>query len=101
MLFTGGIALGFLLAFTLIQDKDAPITSNMIKDAASVIGLEFTQAERDTMIDALEDTREDLQAIRDMKIDNSIPLLSISILSPLVNDLIISREHKHGIFLKM
>lgn len=73
MLFTGGIALGFLLAFTLIQDKDAPITSNMIKDAASVIGLEFTQAERDTMIDALEDTREDLQAIRDMKIDNSIP----------------------------
>ena len=38
MLFSGGIALGFLLAFTLIQDKDAPITPEMIKNAASDIG---------------------------------------------------------------
>lgn len=73
MLFCGGIFLGFLLAFTLIQDKDTPITSAMIQDAASVIGLEFTQAERDTMIETLEDAREDLQAIRDLKLDNSIP----------------------------
>lgn len=69
----GGIALGFLLAFTLISDKDTPITSEMIKNAASVIGLEFTPAERDTMIDALEDTRENLLAIRNLKLDNSIP----------------------------
>ncbi len=73
MLFCGGIFLGFLLAFTFIQDKDAPITSAMIQDAASVLGLEFTQTERDTMIESLEDTREDLQAIRDLKLDNSIP----------------------------
>lgn len=73
MLFTGGIALGFLLAFTLIRDKDTPITPDMIQDAASVIGLEFTQTERDTMVESLEDTRDDLQAIRDLKLDNSIP----------------------------
>jgi len=73
MLFTGGILIGFLFAFTLIQDKSAPITSEMIKDGASIIGLEFTDAERDTMIEALTDTREDLQAIRDMKLNNSVP----------------------------
>lgn len=73
MLFIGGIAFGFLLAFTLVQDKDAPITSEMIKNAASLIGLEFTQSERDTMIASLEDTREDLQALRALKLDNAIP----------------------------
>ncbi len=73
MLFTGGILIGFLFAFTFIQDKNAPITSEMIKNAASVIGMEFTDAERDTMIDALADTRNDLQSIRDMKLNNSVP----------------------------
>ncbi|MDZ7805732.1 MAG: amidase [Gracilimonas sp.] len=73
MLFTGGILVGFLFAFTLIQDNNAPITSEMIKDGASIIGLEFTDAERDTMIETLSDTREDLQAIRDMKLNNGVP----------------------------
>lgn len=73
MLFTGGLLIGFLFAFTLIQDKSAPITSEMIKNGASIIGLEFTDTERDTMIEALTDTREDLQSIRDMKLPNSIP----------------------------
>lgn len=73
MLFSGGIALGFLLAFTLIQDKDAPITPEMIKNAASVIGLEFTQTERDTMISSLESTRNNLQAIRGLELQNSTP----------------------------
>ncbi len=73
LLFFGGITLGFLLAFTIIQDKEAPITSEMIKNAASVIGLEFTEAERDTMVESLEDTREDLQALRALKLDNAVP----------------------------
>jgi Asp-tRNA(Asn)/Glu-tRNA(Gln) amidotransferase A subunit family amidase len=73
LLFIGGILAGFLLAFTVIQDKDAPITKKMVRSAASIIGLEFTEAERDTMIDALVDTRDDLQAIRDMKLNNDVP----------------------------
>lgn len=73
ILFAGGIILGFILAFTLIQDKDAPITSEMIQNAASVIGLEFTQAERDTMVSSLENTRKSIQAIRDLKLQNSTP----------------------------
>ncbi|MTI87835.1 MAG: amidase [Balneolaceae bacterium] len=71
--FVAGIALGFLLAFTFFQAKDTPITSEMIQDAATVIGLEFTQTERDTMVEALEDTREDLQTIRNLKLKNSVP----------------------------
>ena len=73
LLFIGGILAGFLLAFTVIQDKDAPITKEMVKSAASIIGLEFTEAERDTMTSALENTREDLQAIRVMNLNNSTP----------------------------
>ncbi|MFD2533134.1 amidase [Gracilimonas halophila] len=73
ILFCGGITLGFLLAFTLIQDKDAPITSEMIRNAASVIGLEFTETERDTMVSSLESTRNNLQAIRDLHLQNSTP----------------------------
>lgn len=73
ILFSGGLAIGFLLAFTIIQDKDAPITSEMIQNAASVIGLEFTEAERDTMIETLDDTRDDLQTIRDLELENSVP----------------------------
>jgi Asp-tRNA(Asn)/Glu-tRNA(Gln) amidotransferase A subunit family amidase len=73
LLFTGGILAGFLLAFTVIQDKDAPITKEMVRSAASIIGLEFTEAERDTVTAELEDTRDDLQAIRDMKLNNAVP----------------------------
>ncbi|MFN1835653.1 amidase [Balneola sp. MJW-20] len=73
LLFAGGILAGFILAFTLIQDKDAPITKEMVRNAASIIGLEFTEAERDTMTDALESTRSSLQSIREIELNNSIP----------------------------
>ena len=73
LLFAGGILAGFLLAFTVIQDKNAPITKDMVKSAASILGLEFTEAERDTMTSALENTREDLMAIRDMNLNNAVP----------------------------
>jgi Asp-tRNA(Asn)/Glu-tRNA(Gln) amidotransferase A subunit family amidase len=73
LLFIGGILAGFLLAFTFIQDKDAPITKDMVRSAASIIGLEFTESERDTMTSALEDTREDLMAIREMNLNNAVP----------------------------
>lgn len=73
ILFSVGLGIGFVLAFTVIQDKDAPITSEMIRNAASIIGLQFTEVERDTMMTTLEDTREDLQSIRELDLDNTIP----------------------------
>lgn len=68
-----GITLGFISAFTLLQDKDAPITSEMIKQAATIIGIEFSDSESDSMINNLERTRQNLQTIRAMDLDNSIP----------------------------
>jgi len=73
LLFIGGILAGFLLAFTVIQDKNTPITKEMVRSAASIIGIDFTEAERDTMTSALEDTRRDLLAIRNLNMSNATP----------------------------
>lgn len=72
-LFATGMAFGFLLTFCTIQDKRADLTSEMIRHAATVLGLEFNQAERDSMISQLEEERDNYQTLRDMKFDNAIP----------------------------
>ena len=72
-LFLLGITLGFISAFTLLKSSDAPITRNVISKASTLIGLDFTNAEADSMINSLENTRDRLKTIRDMKLDNSIP----------------------------
>lgn len=68
-----GISLGFVLAFTSALLINEEITPDMVRDAATVIGLEFTEAERDSMIEELEDSRETYATLRDMKIENSVP----------------------------
>lgn len=73
ILFSVGIILGFISAFTLLQDKNAPITGDMIKHAATVIGLEFTESEVDSMIGNLERNRNNLQTIRGINLQNSTP----------------------------
>lgn len=68
-----GISLGFAFAISstlLINDE---ITSQMVKDTATVLGLEFTEAERDSMIQNLENSRETYAMLRDMEIKNSVP----------------------------
>lgn len=72
-LFISGITLGFVLAFTVFQDKDAPVTSSMLQQAATVIGLDFTQMERDTMINNVQRTRNRFQNLRSLNLDNSVP----------------------------
>src|SRR5690606_5736719 len=72
-LFLLGILVGSFLALSVLQTKNDPITAEMVRDAATVIGLEFTQTEIDTMLDMLTENRTDLQNIRDFKIENSIP----------------------------
>lgn len=68
-----GITLGFISAFTLLSRSNAPITGDIINKASTIIGLEFTKAEADSMISSLESTRDRLQSIREMKLDNSVP----------------------------
>lgn len=72
-LFVIGLTLGFSLAFTFFQDKNAPITSSMLEQAATVIGIEFTDMERDTMINNVQRTRDRLQNLRSLNLSNSVP----------------------------
>lgn len=68
-----GLFLGFLMAFTSIHFLNKDITSQVISEASKLIGIEFTQAERDSMITELESNRETYQSLRKLKLDNSIP----------------------------
>ncbi|WP_445664830.1 amidase [Fodinibius sp. AD559] len=68
-----GLFLGFLLAFTSVHFLDDDITPQVISEASKLIGIDFTPAERDSMITELENNRESYQSIRDLKLDNSVP----------------------------
>jgi len=49
------------------------ITKEYVENAEKIIGLEFTEAERDSMLDALSEQLNNYLNIRKIKIDNSIP----------------------------
>ena len=68
-----GISLGFTFAFGAATYLQSDITSEDIQHASNLLGLEFTPAERDSMIEELEDSRESYHTLRDLKLDNSIP----------------------------
>lgn len=68
-----GVFLGFLLAFTSVHLLNDKITTEVISEASKIIGIDFTEAERDSMIANLENHRESYKQIRDLKLDNSVP----------------------------
>ncbi|WP_440998667.1 amidase [Fodinibius sp. SL11] len=68
-----GLFLGFLLAFTSIHFLDDEITPQVISEASKLIGIDFTVAERDSMITELESNRESYQSIRNLELNNKIP----------------------------
>jgi len=60
----------FLLGAAFDQEK---ITSLIIQQAEKIIGLEFTNAERDSMLEDVQYNLESYSKIREIKIDNSVP----------------------------
>lgn len=70
---TLGLFLGFLLAFTSIHLLDDDITPKVIAEASKIIGIDFTVAERDSMINELENSRESYKELRKLQLDNSVP----------------------------
>lgn len=68
-----GLSLGFVLAFTSIHLLNNEITTQVVGEASKLIGIEFTQAEKDSMLTELENYRESYQTIRDFKLDNGVP----------------------------
>ena len=63
----------FLLgAFITNDDPKKPITSDMAEVAARVFGLDFTPAERDSMLGGLTELRNDYEALRTIDLPNNI-----------------------------
>ncbi|HYN21689.1 MAG TPA: amidase [Thermoanaerobaculia bacterium] len=55
------------------EAKKGTITSAILSDAEKVIGLDFTESERDLMLKGLDEALEDYKRIRETAIDNSVP----------------------------
>lgn len=49
------------------------VSSSMIDDAASVIGLEFTRSEKDSMVENLNDLLDSYESLRALNLPNSLP----------------------------
>ncbi len=64
------VLLLFLKYNVIAQEK---ISKENVSNAEKIIGLEFTEAERDSMLDALNEQLNNYLNIRKIKIDNSIP----------------------------
>ena len=63
----------FLLgAFIVADDPKKPLTTDMVEVAARVFGLDFTAAERDSMLDNLNNARADYEALRKIDLPNDI-----------------------------
>jgi len=61
-----------LLAITNL-DETRQITKTTINHASSILGLQFTDAEKDSMLSVLRNNREDLKKLRHLYLDNDIP----------------------------
>ena len=68
--------LGWVVMFTAMLQQDqpeTPISSAMVADAGeSLIGLTFTQTERDSMLDGLAENLQDYEKVRQVYLENSI-----------------------------
>jgi hypothetical protein len=57
-----------------IQDEEEPrITKDMLGDAEQVAGLEFTDEERDLMLEGLNSNLDDYERLRMVELSNEVP----------------------------
>lgn len=55
------------------QEKEGPINARLLAEAEKLVGLEFTDAERELMMKDLAEQLDDYKKIREVRIDNSVP----------------------------
>ncbi|MDX2284157.1 MAG: amidase [Bacteroidia bacterium] len=80
MLLLAGLLSGAFLTLTLIRK---PLTAAMVAQAEQIIGLEFTPAERDSMLPLLEQNRAAFDSLRKQSFPNSLlPALVFDPLPP-------------------
>lgn len=69
ILVLGGIA----LVLPVTSAGDRTITTEDIAHAERILGLQFTEAQGDSMIDGLAQNRNHYESIRSFNLDNDIP----------------------------
>jgi Asp-tRNA(Asn)/Glu-tRNA(Gln) amidotransferase A subunit family amidase len=62
----------FTLGGIVFSDEENPITKDIIASAEKIIGIEFTDAERDSMSSDLFDQLKNFEAVRKFKLENSV-----------------------------
>ncbi|MGE5399486.1 MAG: amidase [Ignavibacteriales bacterium] len=63
----------FLGAFVMLKTGNNPLTKQMVENAEKLIGLNFTDAERDSMMDGLNDQLKSYESMRKIELKNSTP----------------------------
>jgi Asp-tRNA(Asn)/Glu-tRNA(Gln) amidotransferase A subunit family amidase len=72
----GALGIGsavFQRALAAQVDKAQTVTPDMIKEAAWIAGLDLSEADRKTTAEAVQQTLREFEALRKVKLDNSIP----------------------------
>ena len=72
IMFSGLVAFSFLAGF-ILSSNDGDIDKEVIKYAEKIIGLEFTDAERDSMIVDLNEQLASYKNIHKISLNNSVP----------------------------
>jgi len=67
-----GIIIGLMAALLISAYIDQKISINILNEAEKVIGLNFTEQEKDSMLDNLNESLEDYKNIRSVNLENSI-----------------------------
>lgn len=77
------LAAAFALGGAVVHLAEAPLTTSVVGEAAKIMGLEFSPAEADSMLDELRDTRKNFEANRKIELPNDIaPALVFNPLPP-------------------
>ena len=60
-------------AFIILKTGDKPVTRGIVESAEQMFGLRFNEAQRDSMLDMLNDQLKNYESIRNIKLNNSVP----------------------------
>lgn len=66
------LAAGFALGAGAVKLAEAPLTVSVVAEAQKLIGLDFTPAEADSMLDELRDARANFEAMRKFRLSNDV-----------------------------
>jgi Asp-tRNA(Asn)/Glu-tRNA(Gln) amidotransferase A subunit family amidase len=78
--------------YTLAQQNPKKVTKDLIPNAEKIIGIEFTDAQRDSMIDELNDQLKNYENIRKIHLENSTP--PSLLFNPIPEGFIIDKKQK-------